>query len=97
MRASNPLSGFQGGNEMPCEEWFELLERYRCAVRMYGEAVDCLGGSDFNTAWQSAETALKNCGAARAVLLDHEHDHTCAVGDWEMEELVLGDQGQSGG
>lgn len=82
---------------MPCEQWYRLLERYRRAAKRYSIAVECLSGSDFNPGWQSAEAALKNCGAARATLLDHEHNHDCAVGDWEMEELVLGDQGQSGG
>jgi hypothetical protein len=82
---------------MPCEQWYKLLERYRRSVKMYNTAVDSLSGSDFNRGWHSAEAALKNSGAARAVLLDHEHDHACAVGDWETEELVLGDQGQSGG
>jgi hypothetical protein len=59
-----------------------------------------VGGWDFNGGWQSAEAALKNCGTARDNLLDHEHNHACAVGDWETEdteEMVLGDQGQSGG
>jgi hypothetical protein len=82
---------------MPCEQWHRLLERYRRAVKIYGKVVDSLSGSDFNAAWQSSEAALKNCGVARAILLDHEHNHFCAAGDWETEELVLGDQGQSGG
>jgi hypothetical protein len=82
---------------MPCEQWHELLERYRRAVEMYSRAVDGLDGPDFNAAWQSAEAALKNCRATRAILLDHEHNHPCAVGDWETGDLVLGDQGQSGG
>jgi hypothetical protein len=82
---------------MPCEQWYKLLERYRRSVKMYSRAVDCLSGSDFNAAWQSAEEALKGCGFARAILLGHEHEHACAAGDWETQELVLGDQGQSGG
>ena len=82
---------------MPCEQWHKLLERYRRTVKIYGLAVDGLGGSDFNAVWQSAEAALKSSGAARAILLDHEHNNACAAGDWETEELVLGDQGQSGG
>jgi len=82
---------------MPCEQWHKFLERYRRPVRTYSQAVDSLSGSDFNLGWQSAEAALKNAGAARALLLDHEHNHACAIGEWEMEELVLGDQGQSGG
>jgi hypothetical protein len=85
---------------MPCERWYELLERYRRAAKMYSTTVECLSGSDFNGGWQSAEAALKNCGTARDNLLDHEHNHACAVGDWETEdteEMVLGDQGQSGG
>jgi|HubBroStandDraft_5_1064220.scaffolds.fasta_scaffold751945_2 hypothetical protein len=83
---------------MPCEQWYKLLERYRRAARAYSRAVHGLGGSDFNAAWQSAEAALKSCGAARSFLLDHEHNHACDIaGNWETEELVLGDQGQSGG
>ncbi len=82
---------------MPCEQWYRLLERYRRAAKLYSTAVERLKGADFNQGWGSAEAALKNCGSARAVLLDHEHDHACASGDWETEDLVLGDQGQSGG
>jgi hypothetical protein len=82
---------------MPCDHWYRLLERYRSAARLYCKAVDFLDTPDFDTAWHSAEAALKNCRAARALLLDHEHDHGCVVNDWEAGELVLGDQGQSGG
>ena len=42
------------------------------------KAVDALSGQDFNAAWPSAEAALKNCRAVRAVLFDHEHTHGCA-------------------
>ncbi|HEY1760295.1 MAG TPA: hypothetical protein VGG72_33280 [Bryobacteraceae bacterium] len=82
---------------MPCEKWYKLLERYRRSVKIYSRAVDGLSGSDFNTAWQSAEAALKNSGVARAMLLGHEHEHACDSGDWDTQEMVLGDQGQSGG
>ena len=82
---------------MPCEEWYRLLERYRHAVKMYSKAVDGLRGADFPEGWQSGEAGLKNCRAARASLLDHEHVHACTGPVWETEELVLGDQGQSGG
>jgi hypothetical protein len=70
---------------MPCEEWYKFLGRYRRAVKMYSEAVDYLGGPNFNAAWESAEAARKNCGEARANLLDHEHKHACTLGDCEME------------
>ena len=82
---------------MPCGEWYELLERYRSATKIYSKAADRLGGSDFHAAWQSTEAALKTCRTARATLLDHEHDHACTFDEWQAEELVLGDQGQSGG
>jgi hypothetical protein len=82
---------------MPCDQWYSLLERYRGAAQVYGKAVDRLANPDFDKAWHLAEAALKNCRAARAVLMDHEHDHACVSGDWDAAELVLGDQGQSGG
>lgn len=82
---------------MPCDHWFRLLERYRGAAKLYCKAIDRLEGPEFDEAWHSAEAALKSCHVARAVLLDHEHDHACVTGEWEAGELVLGDQGQSGG
>jgi hypothetical protein len=82
---------------MPCAEWFKLLRHYRRAINMYSEAADGLDGPDYNAAWHSAEAALRSCRAARAALLNHEHDHGCAAGNREVEELVLGDLGQSGG
>ena len=95
---------------MPCAEWCRLAERYRSAVKTYHEAVEELGtvpGANFNLAWPWSEKARKNCEAARDALLSHEHDHAC-LGDpqdaiahqtleLETEELILGDQGQSGG
>ena len=82
---------------MPCEQWYKLLDRYHRAVRSYSQSVADLGDPDFIAAWQNAEAALKRCNAARAILLDHDRVHGCTTGEWEEEELVLGDQGQSGG
>ena len=80
---------------MPCDEWSRLVEHYRHAAKNYSDVVAGLNlGPDFNERWQRAETARRNCGNARAAVLIHEHDHGCAV---EVEELVFGDQGQSGG
>jgi hypothetical protein len=95
---------------MPCDEWCRLVERYRSAVATYSEAVRALGvlpGPAFNEVWQRVERARFKCDRGRADLLHHEHDHGCldagqSDAEREMsaidtEELVLGDQGQSGG
>ena len=96
---------------MPCKDWSALLERYRASVKGYNEAADGLKGSpgvQFNISWHRAERARMEVDAARATLLDHEHDHLCFMGDavpkrnpepvhQTVEEWVLGDQGQSGG
>lgn len=95
---------------MPCSEWSRCVKNYQTAVQTYGEAVFSLSygtGADFNRSWQLAERARKNSDFARAALLDHEHGHDCMLaqvspGDSEIpgvstEDLILGDQGQSGG
>ena len=95
---------------MACEEWRRFVEDYRRAVRLYDETVSALddaGGGDFNYAWQRAEKARKRSDAARTALLNHEHEHACMpvpqpVGaypalDLATDDLILGDQGQSGG
>ena len=84
---------------MRCSDWHRLLNRYRRAVGYYREAVDALGylsDGEFNEAWHRSERARKNAESARADLLDHEHVHGC-FSEIETEELVLGDQCQSGG
>ena len=100
---------------MPCQQWFDLVEKYRSAVHFYGTAVDefrACPEPEFEGAWQRAEVARKNVDHARAALLVHERHHTCraaraaalraaANGRWipevVTEDLILGDQGQSGG
>ena len=95
---------------MPCDEWCRLVDRYRSAVQAYNDAVHSLGvlpGKAFNEVWQPAERARAKCNRCRADLLHHEHDHAClesgGVDDNKAraaiatENLVLGDQGQSGG
>jgi hypothetical protein len=52
-------------------------------VETYHKAAIELGtvpGADFNLTWQRSETSHKNCDAARAALLGHEHDHACLGG-----------------
>lgn len=95
---------------MPCPEWFDLVEQYRSAVHSYGDTVDRFRGesnSDLEGAWRRAEQSRKTAERARAALLLHERTHTCfaaraaAARGWasdaETEEMILGDQGQSGG
>jgi len=91
---------------MPCEEWSKCVGNYRRAVQAYAEAVSDLGfgpGAEFNRSWQLAERFRMNSDAARAALLDHEHehDHACtqpqSSSGLSTEDLILGDQGQSGG
>jgi hypothetical protein len=95
---------------MPCQEWFELVERYRAAVHSYGDAVDRFrseSSSDLEAAWQHTEQARKAADRARGALLVHERSHTClaaraaAARGWSYdaptEDMILGDQGQSGG
>ena len=95
---------------MPCQEWFDLIDRYRAAVHFYGDAVDGFrgeSGADLEGAWRRAEQARKGADRARAALLEHERTHTCRaaraaaqrdwVADTGTDEMILGDQGQSGG
>jgi hypothetical protein len=94
---------------MPCHEWFELVEQYRSAVHTYGDAVDRFRGeshSDFEGAWRQAEHARRSADRARGALLLHERTHTCfaaraaaarGTSDAGTEDMILGDQGQSGG
>jgi len=92
------------------EEWCNLVERHRCAVRAYSEAVDRLSsvpGTPFQLSWRSAEKARREVDLARAALLSYERGLVplaagagagCEVVAFDQtEELVLGDQGQSGG
>ena len=95
---------------MPCAEWCQLVERYRSAVDTYNEAVMALGGvsgTAFNEKWSRTEQARTQCDRCRTDLLHHEHVHACLVvgqpngkkqvSGINTENMVLGDQGQSGG
>lgn len=92
---------------MPCTEWTRLARRYRDSTRAYADAVEeyhrNLHGR-FRRTWEHAETARIQADRSRSELLHHEHEHECLkhpyaehILDDAVEELVLGDQGQSGG
>jgi hypothetical protein len=95
---------------MTCVEWLRAVERYRTAAVAYSQAVSELGGVpefesnpefEFKQAWQRAEQARQKTDAARAALLSHQRVHACLLYGSQAtemeEELVFGDQGQSGG
>ena len=98
---------------MQCEEWSNLLKRYRLSVLAYHEAVDRFSaefGADFTTAWRQAETARRRSCDCRNALLAHQRYHDCATEEplstlhfvgagagGGTEDMVLGDQGQAGG
>jgi hypothetical protein len=93
---------------MPCHDWFDLVEKYRSAVHAYGDAVDRFrveSNSDLEGSWRRAEHARKAADRARGSLLFHERNHTCFAAraaairgtDTGTDDMILGDQGQSGG
>ena len=97
---------------MACKKWQNFLEDYQLATRRYDLAVGALNSGsnpEFNQAWENAERARQDCNRSRAALLHHEHEHACVKGiedrlamsastqGLDTDELVLGDQGQSGG
>ena len=95
---------------MPCNQCYRLVESYQDAVHSYSDAakaLSVLAGPAFNETWQRAERARVESENCRADVLHHEHQHACLEsepmnGDRELaavssENLVLGDQGQSGG
>jgi len=94
---------------MPCNQWYRLVESYQDAVLSYSDAASALSvkqGPTFNETWQRAEEARIESENCRAHLLHHEHQHACLDSDSNChrqlagissENLVLGDQGQSGG
>jgi hypothetical protein len=94
---------------MPCNQWYRLVESYQDAIHSYSDAaktLSALAGPAFNETWQRAEQARTESENCRADVLDHEHQHECLDSDSNghrqlagisSENLVLGDQGQSGG
>jgi len=90
------------------EQYRTAVHFYGAAVDDFRTESD----TDFEGAWQRAEKARKSADHARAALLLHERHHTCLaaraaaarasafehwVPDPVTEDLILGDQGQSGG
>jgi hypothetical protein len=95
---------------MPCNQWYRLVQLYQDAVHAYSDAANALSAlpeATFNETWQRAERARTNSENRRADVLHHEHEHACLDGEpsnghgrmagISTEQLVLGDQGQSGG
>jgi hypothetical protein len=95
---------------MPCNQWYRLVESYKDAVHSYSDAagaLSALAGPAFNQTWQRAEHARTESENRRADVLHHEHQHACLDSESydehrelvgiSSENLVLGDQGQSGG
>jgi hypothetical protein len=89
------------------DEWCNVLKRYQAAVSVFNEAVDRLTMpvTSFQHAWESAEKARIEVARTHAAILNHEQRHFAAafggkhevITFYQTEELVLGDQGQSGG
>jgi hypothetical protein len=94
---------------MQSDEWFNLIKRYREAVTAFSEAVgglDSISDASFRRSWECAEKARKEVESARDAFLNYELSRSPAraasaehtpVALYPTEDLVLGDQGQSGG
>jgi hypothetical protein len=77
-----------------------LFERYRSAVRTFTQAVDCLDDNwsmEFHTSWERAEAARQQVDSCAELLLHAQAPNGGERTDQRTEDLVLGDQGQSGG
>jgi hypothetical protein len=85
----------------PRSEQRFFFERYRLAVHAFTQAVDCLNddlSGEFHARWERAEAARQRVDSVCAELLLHDHEPNRGPRtDQRTEELVLGDQGQSGG
>ena len=91
------------------DEWCNLIQRYRSSVWAFNQAVDRLDsipGLSFQRSWESAEDARKEVESARDAILQYDlrgssteaiRAKRAAADSYTSEELVLGDQGQSGG
>src|SRR5712691_6029677 len=98
---------------MPCDIWRDIEKQYRIAVHAYSDAVNHLDGAkDFDSAWRQIEAARADADRGRAALMAHQRKHLCvpmrgSSGHAELldprleetthDDLILGDQGQSGG
>ena len=77
-----------------------LFERYQSAVRAFTQAVDCLDDDwsvEFHTSWERAEAARQRVDSCAELLLHAQAPNGGERTDQRTEDLVLGDQGQSGG
>ena len=77
-----------------------LLERYRSAVHAFTRAVDHLDDDwsvEFQSGWERAEAARQRVDSCAELLLYEQESKGGERTDQRTEDLVLGDQGQSGG
>ena len=77
-----------------------LFERYRSAVRTFTQAVDCLDDNwsmEFHTSWERAEAARQQVDSCAELFFYPQAPNGGERTDQRTEDLVLGDQGQSGG
>jgi hypothetical protein len=77
-----------------------LFERYRSAVHAFTYAVDRLDDDlsmDFSIGWKQAEVARQRVDICAELLLSAQEPNSGQGTDQRTEDLILGDQGQSGG
>jgi len=77
-----------------------LFERYRSAVHVFTQAVDRLNNDwsvELATGWARAEAARQRVDSCAELLLYEQESKGGERTDQRTEDLVLGDQGQSGG
>ena len=77
-----------------------LFERYRSAVHVFTQAVDRLNNDwsvELATGWARAEAARQRVDICAELLLRAQGPNNVQRTDQRTEDLVLGDQGQSGG
>ena len=65
-----------------CRRGLALADHYSSAVKAYSEAASGLTGlpaTDFDHAWERAESARRSCEQSRVALLHHQQEHGCLL------------------
>lgn len=65
-----------------CRRGLALADQYRSAVKAYSETASGLTGlpgTDFDHAWDRAESARRSCEHSRVAVLHHQQEHGCLL------------------